>query len=71
MGLEDDQTDDKAEQRYEDLCSALNLDKNAKEEAWESFQRISENYTLEVSFMPISCGSHVCFDTPSEPIFGN
>ncbi|KAM3919738.1 retinoblastoma-like protein 2 [Leptodactylus fuscus] len=33
--------------RYEELCSALNMDERARAEAWDSYARISQNYTLE------------------------
>ncbi|XP_073515452.1 retinoblastoma-like protein 2 isoform X1 [Phyllobates terribilis] len=33
--------------RYEELCCALNMDERARAEAWESYGRISQNYTLE------------------------
>ncbi|KAG8563380.1 hypothetical protein GDO81_016044 [Engystomops pustulosus] len=33
--------------RYEELCSALNMDERARAEAWESYARISQNYSLE------------------------
>ena len=46
MGLSDDGDD--AEAPYEDLCMDLNLDKTAKEEAWENFVGIKRNYSLEV-----------------------
>ena len=48
MGLSDD-GEDNAEARYEDLCMDLNLDKTAKEEAWQAYETIQTNYTLEVS----------------------
>eukprot|EP00058_Branchiostoma_floridae_P026889 XP_002612380.1 hypothetical protein BRAFLDRAFT_218889 [Branchiostoma floridae] len=35
------------EQRYQDLCMDLNMDKIATEEAWQSFEKMSTNYTLE------------------------
>ena len=60
MGLSDD-GDDNPESRYEDLCMDLNLDKTSKEEAWQSFETIRTNYTLEVGF-----GSHVCFEKNCE-----
>ncbi len=64
MGLSDDNTEENEEQRYEDVCLDLNLDKVAKEEAWKSFERISQNYTLEVSFVVNFRGSrHVCFES--------
>ena len=47
MGLSDE-GEDNTLSRYEDLCLDLNLDKVAKEEACEQYQRISTNYTLEV-----------------------
>lgn len=34
-------------QRYEELCSTLNMDERARVEAWESYGRMSQNYTLE------------------------
>ncbi|XP_075044974.1 retinoblastoma-like protein 2 [Mixophyes fleayi] len=33
--------------RYEELCSSLNMDERARVEAWESYAKISQNYTLE------------------------
>lgn len=35
-------------ERFHDLCNDLNLDKDAAEEAWQSFERIGNSYTLEV-----------------------
>ncbi|XP_064640132.1 retinoblastoma-like protein 1 [Lineus longissimus] len=46
MGLSDD-GDENIEQRFEELCLDLNMDKSAKDEAWQAFERISTNYTLE------------------------
>ncbi|KAM5138330.1 retinoblastoma-like protein 2 [Mantella aurantiaca] len=34
-------------QRYEELCSSLNMDERARVEAWESYGKMSQNYTLE------------------------
>ncbi len=47
MGLSDD-TEENSEARFEDLCLDLNLDKKAKEEAWQAFEAMRTNYTLEV-----------------------
>ena len=47
MGLSED-GDDNAEQRFDELCLDLNMDSTAKEDSWQSYQRISANYTLEV-----------------------
>lgn len=35
--------------RYEDICLDLNMDGAAKEDAWQNYQRIIANYSLEVS----------------------
>lgn len=35
-------------QRYEELCSSLNMDERARSEAWLSYQSMKRNYTLEV-----------------------
>ena len=35
-------------QRFEELCLGLNLDDSSGREAWDTFERISVNYTLEV-----------------------
>ena len=50
MGPTDD-GDDNTEQRYEELCLDLNMDKNSKDDAWISFERTSRNYTLEVRLL--------------------
>lgn len=59
MGL----SDDSDEQRFEELCLDLNMDKNAKDEAAQAFERMRRNYTLEVKsdrfHLP---GGHVCFE---------
>lgn len=35
-------------QRYEELCSSLNMDVRARSEAWLSYQNMKRNFTLEV-----------------------
>ena len=37
------------QKKYKEVCSDLNLDKASADEAWQSFQRIGNNYSLEVS----------------------
>lgn len=37
------------QQRFEELCSRLNMDEAARAEAWDSYRSMSESYTLEVS----------------------
>ncbi|KAK3086310.1 hypothetical protein FSP39_016711 [Pinctada imbricata] len=46
MGLSED-GEDAVEQRYEELCLDLNMDRTAKEEAWQGYKRIKMNYSLE------------------------
>lgn len=50
MGLSDE-SEDNLHVRYEEICLDLNLDKSAKDEAWEAYNRISVNYTLEVGVL--------------------
>ena len=47
MGLSED-GDEAIEQKYDELCYDLNMDSASKLDAWETFQRIRLNYTLEV-----------------------
>ncbi|XP_076771721.1 retinoblastoma-like protein 2 isoform X2 [Arvicanthis niloticus] len=35
------------QQRFEELCSRLNMDETARAEAWSSYRSMSESYTLE------------------------
>lgn len=36
------------QQRFEEMCSRLNMDEAARAEAWSSYRSMSESYTLEV-----------------------
>ena len=54
MGLSDE-SDEAIEQKYEELCLDLNMDRTAKQNAWEAFQRIRVNYTLEVGLNAQPC----------------
>ena len=66
MGLSDE-SDEAIEQKYEELCLDLNMDRTAKQNAWEAFQRIRVNYTLEVGLNVQT--SHVCFEMVSCHIY--
>lgn len=66
MGLSEE-SDDNAEKRFEDLCLDLNMDTTSKEEAWEAFQRISQNYTLEVGDAVMA--AMFCFKTHDASCF--
>lgn len=48
MGLLDD-ADENVFKRHQELCVNLNMDKDAADEAWHSYETIRQNYTLEVS----------------------
>jgi len=48
MVLSDEGDDDQARDRFEELCGDLNMDTDTRDEAWNSYRRISTNYTLEV-----------------------
>lgn len=41
-------------ERFQDLCRDLNMDEDTSQEAWSSYQKISTNYTLEVSSLCLS-----------------
>ena len=41
----------KTKLRFMNVCSELNIDCNAKQEAWEEFSQINRNVTLEVMFI--------------------
>ena len=49
MGLSEDGDEDRTRDRFDELCSDLNMDLDAKTAAWQSYTRISANYTLEVT----------------------
>jgi hypothetical protein len=47
MGLLDE-ADENVFKRHQDLCVNLNMDKDAADEAWQNYETIRQNYTLEV-----------------------
>jgi len=49
MGLSEDGSEDCTRERFDELCCDLNMDLDAKTEAWKSYTRIIANYTLEVA----------------------
>lgn len=48
MGLSAEESEDRVEGRFEELCLDLNMDKKTKETAWNSYERIKKNFSLEV-----------------------
>lgn len=47
------ETDADLEDKHTELCNKLNLDSKIANEAWELFQSISKNFTLEVCICPL------------------
>jgi retinoblastoma-like protein 1 len=47
MGLQDNE-DENVFKRHQELCVNLNMDKDAADEAWQNYETIRQNYTLEV-----------------------
>lgn len=45
---EEEEALQKTRMSFEDLCRALNMDEEASNGAWSSYENISKNYTLEV-----------------------
>ncbi|XP_052816423.1 retinoblastoma-like protein 1 isoform X2 [Mya arenaria] len=46
MGLSEE-SDENVEEKFEELCLDLNMDKRTKEESWKNYQKIKKNYLLE------------------------
>lgn len=47
MGLSEED-EENILQRFEEICLDLNMDTSTKEEAWQNYQKIQTNFTLEV-----------------------
>jgi retinoblastoma-like protein 1 len=47
MGLQDNE-DENILKQHQELCVNLNMDKDAADEAWQNYETIRQNYTLEV-----------------------
>ena len=60
---EEDDFLQKARIAFEDLCRALNMDEEASNEAWKTYENISRNFTLEVntySLIRFPTGTGLC-----------
>ncbi|GAA6069423.1 retinoblastoma-like protein 2 isoform X1, partial [Tachysurus ichikawai] len=44
---EEEEAVQKTRLSFEDLCRSLNMDEEASNGAWRSYENISKNYTLE------------------------
>ncbi|XP_069675672.1 retinoblastoma-like protein 1 isoform X2 [Periplaneta americana] len=70
MGLLDD-ADDDIFKRHQDLCGNLNMDKDAADEAWQSYETIRQNYTLEGDQLHwLGCALYVACRKSSTPTVG-
>ncbi|KAJ9576035.1 hypothetical protein L9F63_007135, partial [Diploptera punctata] len=70
MGLSDD-SDDNIFKRHEELCVNLNMDKDAAEEAWQNYETIRQNYTLEGDQLHwLACALYVACRKSSTPTVG-
>ncbi|XP_006818997.1 retinoblastoma-like protein 1, partial [Saccoglossus kowalevskii] len=59
-------------ERYEELCRDLNMDTVAMEEAWQTFENISTNYTLEGDDLHwLACALYVACRKSVVPTVGN
>ncbi|KAK2842870.1 hypothetical protein Q5P01_013070 [Channa striata] len=57
---EDEELLQKARAGYEDMCRALNMDEEASNEAWKTYENISRNFTLEGSELHwLACAFYV------------
>ena len=41
-------------QRFDNVCKEVNMDQATAESAWETYERIDRNYTLEVSYISLT-----------------
>uniref|UniRef100_T1J484 Retinoblastoma-like protein 1 n=1 Tax=Strigamia maritima TaxID=126957 RepID=T1J484_STRMM len=70
MGLYDD-SDEDIERRYQNLCADLNMDKNTTVDAWQSYEKINMNYTLEGDTLHwLACALYVSCRSSSVPTVG-
>ncbi|KAK6477027.1 retinoblastoma-like protein 2 isoform X1 [Huso huso] len=60
MTDEEEELLQRTKRRFEDFCRNLNMDEAASSEAWDSYESISENYTLEGSELHwLACALYV------------
>lgn len=64
--------DEDVEQSFTNLCLDLNMDRNAKEEAWESYRRIRTHYVLEGEQLHwLACAAYVACRRSVVPTVGH
>ncbi|XP_067002390.2 retinoblastoma-like protein 1 [Anabrus simplex] len=70
MGLLDD-PDDNIFKRHQELCTNLNMDKDAADQAWHSYETIRQNYTLEGDQLHwLGCALYVACRRTTIPVVG-
>ena len=48
MAKSGERSDSLIKKKFDDVCRELNMDENTAVNAWETFERINRNYSLEV-----------------------
>lgn len=51
MGLLETDTENDVLRKHQELCRNLNLDSDSANQAWDSYESIRQNYTLEVNLL--------------------
>lgn len=63
--MEIEESDRVTYERHHKLCTSLNMDRAAADEAWKSYLAMKQNYTLEVS----STKHYKILLSANEPVF--
>ncbi|KAK6982148.1 retinoblastoma-like protein 1 [Biomphalaria glabrata] len=70
MGLSDE-SEENVLQRFEEVCLDLNMDTSTKEDAWQNYQRMQTNYSLEGDQMHwLACALYEACRRTSVPTVG-
>ncbi|GLG97802.1 Uncharacterized protein GBIM_04488 [Gryllus bimaculatus] len=70
MGLLED-NEKNVQKRYQELCSNLNMDREASDQAWKSYETIRQNYTLEGDQLHwLGCALYVACRKSTTPTVG-
>jgi hypothetical protein len=69
----EDMNQDKVQTQYDEVCGQLNLDEEAKENAWKSYKAIYNDYILEGSQLDwLACSLYVaCRDSSTHTVEGD
>lgn len=71
MGLVEDNEEDDVYAKFQELCNNLNMDKEAANEAWNNYETIMQNYSLEGDQSHwLGCALHVACRRATRPTVG-